>query len=165
MELLNRVNSGETVKISCKIKVGEYLKNKIIANIFYIALWVAFDVFFVYLLTKENISSQFWFITIPICGLNLLTIWVFIFNLIKLKSEMNNRYYILTDKAFYYCQDEKYKETKRIELSDIVVVEKSEYLCEGFYVASLNDNIHVVNIKEEKVLFDALVQHVKQTEE
>lgn len=161
MEILNHINENEVIEINAECKVGSQIKSTLLANLMYIILWVAFDVFFVYIITIESIQQDFWFITIPVCGFNLLIVWTYVFKVLKEKASLKGTGYILTDKAFYYYADNKYKQLQRIDLQDIITVEKSEYIADGFYVASLTNNIHVKNIQEEKELFDALVQKVK----
>ena len=162
MEILNRIKDGEVIEFTAESSTSQHIKNSIISNIMYIVLWLAFDVFFIYIISKENISQQFWFITIPICGLNLLRVWVYVFDILKKKTEIAKTGYCLTNKALYYFSDGKYKELKRIGFEEIVAVEKSEYLCDGFFVASLDKTIQVINIKEEKELFEIMIKKINQ---
>ena len=112
-------------------------------------------------MTLETVKQEFWLVLIPVCGFNLLVVWIYIFNLLKAGVECKDTGYILTDKAFYYYSNNKYKQLIRIAFEDIMVVEKSEYIGDGFYVASLKTTIHVKNIKEEQVLFNELIKVVK----
>ena len=69
--------------------------------------------------------------------------------------------YILTDKAFYMITNGKYKSTKRIALEDIIVVEKSEYYCDGYFAASEKENIHIINTKNDSELFIKITELIK----
>ena len=114
-------------------------------------------------MTLKTVKEEFWLVLIPVCGFNLLIIWTYIFKVLKEYTEKKESGYVLTDKAIYSYSNGKYKQLNRIALEDIVVVEKSEFIYDGFYVASLNTNIHITNIKEERELFDILIKYVKNS--
>lgn len=162
MEILNNIAEDEIVEVNAEIKTSKQLKNSILANLLYLFMWVAFDVFSVYILTMPKVTKDFWFIVIPVAGLNVIILWVYIFKILKDATLNKNTGYVLTDKAIYYYSDNKYKILNRIALKDIVAVEKSEFIADGFYVASLTNTIHIKNVKEEKELFNAMVEKVSK---
>lgn len=157
------INKGEEkIEFSARQDKLSYLKNSLISNILYIILWIGFDVFFVYVITMDGIKEQFWYTLITVAGLNLLRVWTYVFKCLKDFETLNITSYVLTDKALYFIQDGKYKSVKRIALSDVVVVEKSEYYCDGFYVASGKENIQVINIKNENEFFTKIANIMKR---
>jgi len=160
MEILNKINDDEVIELNLERSPKKLLLNSIMANIMYIILWIGFDVFFIYIMTKESVSQQYWFIMVPVCGFNLIKIWVYALKTMKDISEIKHSGYALTNKAFYYYSNGKYKELKRIEFKDIVVLEKSEYMFDGFYVASLDKHIHVNNINDMKEMFEELQEKI-----
>lgn len=161
MEILNNIDKSEVVKENFKYSVKASLKNSLMANLLYVILWVAFDAFFIYLISLKTITQEFWLVLIPVCGFNLLIVWVYIFKMLKEYANQKNAGYVLTEKALYYYQDGLYKQLIKINLQDIAVVEKSEYIYDGFYVASLDSFIYVKNIQKEKELFNMLIEIVK----
>lgn len=161
MNILSNINKDEKIEINAELNIGTNIKNSIMSNLIYIIMWLAFDVFFIYIMTLEKVQKDFWFVLIPVCGFNLLILWTYVFKLLRIKGEIKDTGYILTNQAIYYYADNKYKQLKRISFEDIVVVEKSEFVFDGFYVASKNETIHVKNIKEEKEMFDILIKKVK----
>ncbi|MBQ9786504.1 MAG: hypothetical protein IJW25_03445 [Clostridia bacterium] len=158
MDILNNIDEKEVIDINAEVNVSKYIKNVLLANIIYIILWIAFDIFFIFLMTKDAVSSKFWFVSLPICGFNIIRLWAFISKILKEVKEIKDTGYVLTNKAIYYYSNNKYKELKRIALEDIVAVEKSEYMLDGFFVATQTATIHIKNIVEEKELFDSLTQ-------
>ncbi len=148
------------VKLKEQKSIKAYLKNATLANLMYIILWLAFDAFFIYILTMRAVSQQFWFVLITVCGLNLLAVWIIFFKVLKLANQIKNSEYILTEDIIYYCENNTYKTIKKIEIKDIVVLEKSEYVCDGFYIATENDYIKVENIINEKQFFDEIAQSI-----
>lgn len=160
--MLNNIDEKEVIEVNAKFSAKTHVKNVLMSNIIYIMLWVAFDIFFAYLMTKDSINTQYWFMIIPLCGLNLIRIWVFVLKLMKEITDQKDTGYILTDKAIYYFSDGKYKQLIRIDLNDIVAVEKSEYISDGFYVATITSTIHINNVKEVNTLFNALIENVNK---
>lgn len=164
MELLNNVSDDETLEEVYKFSKSIYLKGSLLANLIYTIMWIAFDIFFIYIMCIENVSQKFWFVIIPICGLNIIKIWMYIFKVLKDINDNKQSGYALTDKAVYYYNDGKYKELKRISFEEIVALEKSEYYSDGFFVATLTNVIHVKNIAEQKELFETLTEKINTWE-
>lgn len=161
MDIINKINNDEGIESTYNYSKKAYIKNCILENLLYIFLWVAFDVFFVYMMLIESVKTEFWFVILPVGGFNLLTIWLLSFIIIKNITRKKNTGCILTDKAIYLFNKGTYKELKRIGFDEVVVLEKSDYICDGFYVASKTNHIHVKNITNEKELFEKLVEKIK----
>ncbi len=152
---------NEKVEYRVGATLKAHLKNVLLANIIYIVMWIAFDVFYIYITSNNSIGNGFWLVTITVGGLNLLLLWTFIFKTLKVGADLKNTGYILTDKAlYYYCDGEKYKDLKRIAIEDIIAVEKSEYFVDGFYVVSEKSFIKVFNILNETEFFNILASRV-----
>ncbi len=163
MDYSKFIKEDEKIELSATQDKLSYLKNSLLGNILYIILWIGFDIFFVYVITMDGIKEQFWYTLITVAGLNLLRVWTYVFKCLKDFEFLKTSAYVLTDKALYFINDGKYKSVKRIDFSEIVVVEKSEYYCDGFYVASEKENIQVINIKNESELFTKIANLVKQS--
>lgn len=161
MEILNNIKDDESIEAVYDSSKKCFFKNTVFANIIYILMWIAFDAFFIYVLTIEAVIKQYWFICIPAAGFNLIVLWTFVFKYLKVASDLKTSGYVVTDKAFYYYNDGNYKELKRIAFNDIVALEKSEYFGDGFYVATLTSTIHVLNIKEEMQLFNYITEKIR----
>ena len=154
-------DKDEQIEFCSKCSFKSYLKNVLLANFLYIIMWVAFDLFFVYLLTKDAIVQKYWFTILPLAGLNILKVWTSVFAYLKEKNDMNNSGYVMTNKAFYEYVDNKYKVIKKIKYEDIYAVEKSDYIVDGFFLASKTDCIKVVNTPDSSELFTRLVKKAK----
>ena len=109
-------------------------------------MWIAFDIYFIYLLTKDALVEKYWFTIIPLVGVNLLKIWTSVFAYLKDLSNLKTEGYVLTNKAFYHYQNGKVKDYKKINLKNIDEIKKSEYIGDGFFVISNKKSIKVNNI-------------------
>lgn len=161
MDLSKIINAGETVERTEKQTRRACLKNSLMANLFYIILWIGFDIFFIYVISMKGVTEKFWFVTISVAGLNLVRLWVYVFNCFKLFAEADATTYIFTDKAVYYYYNGKFKDLKRIGYEEIITLEKSEYYYDGFYVASADKMIKVVNTNEVE-LFAFMGKKIKE---
>ena len=143
---------------------GATVKNFLISNLIYIIMWVALLVTSIYFFVKlKTVSADYWFVIITPVGFVVLRIWTLVFNYFsKIFAENKETGYILTNRAIYYYNDGIYKSVKKIAFEDIVAVEKSEFIADGFYIASKQDVIHVCNIKDENNLFVKMVEKIKQ---
>lgn len=161
MDYSKLVEEGEAIeRVEAQSKTA-YLKNVLMANLFYIVLWIGFDIFFIYVISTKGVTEQFWFVTISVAGLNLLKIWMFVFKCLKDFAEVKTTAYAITDKAVYFFNDGKFKDYKRIAYSEIITIEKSEYYYDGFYIASADKFIKVINTNEQE-LFVLLAEKIKQ---
>lgn len=161
MDYTKIINEGEKIeKVEAQTKWA-CLKNSLMANLFYIILWVGFDIFFIYIISMKSVTEQFWFVTISVGGLNLVRIWVYFFNCLKSFSEADATKYIFTDKAVYYYNNGRFKDLKRISYEEIITIEKSEYYYDGFFVGSADKTIKIVNTKEVE-LFEYLAEKIKK---
>ena len=161
MDYSKFIAEGETVECTYQKSKGSWIKNSILANIFYVILWLGFDAFFVYVITMDGVKEQFWLTLITVAGLNLLRVWTYGLKFFKETAEMEKTAYVMTDKAIYYICDGKFKTTTRIAYEDIIAVEKSEYYYDGFYVGSANQTIRVIDIANETELFGKLAGKIK----
>ena len=84
------------------------------------------------------------------------------FKCLKDFEDIKSTAYIVTDKAVYYYKDGKFKDLIRISYEEIITVEKSDYYYDGFYIASENKTIKVINTCEIE-LFNLLVEKVKKS--
>ena len=82
--------------------------------------------------------------------------------MLKNRKEMEKTGYCLTDKAIYYYCDGIYKQLNRIGFDEVIAIEKSEYLMDGFYIATQTKTIKINNIKNQQKMFDVLANRMKE---
>ena len=108
MDILTNIDKNEIINENAKINTKSNIKNGFLTNLIYVILWIAFDAFFVYLMTLQTVKQEFWLVLIPVCGFNLLVVWTYVFNVLKAGVDCKDTGYILTDKAFYYYSNNKH---------------------------------------------------------
>lgn len=161
MDLLKeKLGKDEKIESIIKQSKNEHIKNYFLSNLIYIVIWLGLDAYFAYLMTLSTVNQNYWFIIIPMVGLNLLKIWTSMFAYLKATSEVKVSAYVLTNKALYFYQDGKYKTCNKILYKDVVSVKKSEYMLDGFYVASKDNFIKIINVENMEVLQKKITEMV-----
>lgn len=160
--LKDQLLENEEIEMAKSFSKKMFFKNIILANLPYIIFWVLFDILSLYIMFKEAITAKYWFNVIPTIGFNIIIIWYVILKMLKGINENKNIAYVLTNFAFYKINNGKtYKNVEKILITDIVVAEKSEYICDGYYVASNTNNIKILYTNNDQELFLALAEKIK----
>jgi len=145
--------ADEVEEKTYKFSGGAMVMNYIVGNLLNIIMWIALiATSFYFLLKLLSVSNEYWFVIIPPIGFVVVRLWTLVMGLIKKYSERKETGYMLTNKAIYYFNNGNYKSVKRIAFSEIIDVVKSDYLTDGFFVASNYNIIYVKDIKKEKEL-------------
>ena len=156
------LDKGEEIEVTDTFSLSSKIKNFIIGNLIYIIMWTALIGAGIYFTLRiVTVSGDYWFVVIPVAGFVVLRLWTLIMYFLKEATENKGLGCVLTNKAVYLYRDGKYKTVEKINFGEIVIVEKSDYIADGFFVSSNKNCIHVKDIKNEKEFFEKLALKVK----
>lgn len=113
-----------------------------------IVMWLILDAFFVYLMLLKNISINYWFISIPMIGFNVLAIMSLFIDISREQNRVADITYILTNKAVYYINNGGFKQNIRVPIEEITKFEKDRDGVHTFFVCTKDNYFKVEYISD-----------------
>lgn len=154
------MDKDEQVIASTKINLKMFIINKLKSYIVYIFMWFIMNAFFIYLFFMQNISTQYWFICIPIIGFDLIGMLAIFNGIAKPSNDMADIGYAYTDKALYMYNTGRHKYVNRILFSEVDGFEKAQEGTKGFFVYSKTNFIKIEFIENEAFWYKEIAKRI-----
>lgn len=162
MEILKEfLDKDEQIIASTKIKLKMFALNKLRSYLLYIIMWIIMNAFFLYLFFLQ-ISTQYWFVCIPIIGFDLLGLLAIFNSISKPANEMCDIGYAYSNKALYVYNEGRHKSVNKILYSDAIGFEKTREGTKGFFVYSKTNCIKVEYIESEDFWYKEIAKYINK---